>query len=76
MYKDYSISPPQVQTFPVNKGEIIAIEVGSGQYVLEKDEVQVALKAIEKFPDKTFSFFRVGYPVVHKLRFCGCFKAK
>jgi hypothetical protein len=28
----------------------------------------VALKAMNKFPGKRFSFFRVGYPAVHKLR--------
>lgn len=52
---------------PRHKGEIIAIEVESGGYVLGKDELQVALKAMKKFPGKKFSFFRVGYPAVHKL---------
>jgi len=53
---------------PRYKGDIIAIEVESGQYVLGKDELQVALKAVKKFPGKKFSFFRIGYPAVHKLR--------
>lgn len=61
---------------PKYKGQIIAIEVESGQYVLGKDELQVALEAIQKFPNKQFSFFRVGYPAVHKLRIYVCFKAK
>jgi len=51
---------------PGHKGQIVAIEVKSGQYVIGKDELQVALKARAKFPGKKFSFFRVGYPAVHK----------
>ncbi len=53
---------------PRYKGQILAIEVESGQYVVGKDELRVALKAMTKFPGKKFSFFRVGYPAVHKLR--------
>ena len=53
---------------PKYRGRIIAIEPDSGQYVIGRDEVKVALKALQQFPDKRFSFFRIGYPVVHKLR--------
>lgn len=52
---------------PRHKGEIIAIEVESGGYVLGKDELDVVLRAMKKFPGKKFSFFRIGYPAVHKL---------
>jgi hypothetical protein len=58
---------------PRHKGDIVAIEVDSGQYIMGKDELQVALKAVKKFPGKQFSFFRVGYPAVHKLRLRLCF---
>jgi len=51
-----------------HKGEIVAIEADSGKYVIGKDELQVALEALSRFPGKKFSFFRVGYPAVHKLR--------
>lgn len=53
---------------PRHKGEIIAIEVESGGYVMGEDELEVALKAVKKFPGKKFSFFRIGYPAVHKSR--------
>jgi hypothetical protein len=59
---------------PRYKGQILAIEVESGQCVVGKDELQVALKAMNKFPGKKFSFFRVGYPAVHKLRRRECFQ--
>lgn len=61
---------------PRHKGDIVAIEVESGQYLVGKDELQVALKAVKKFPGKQFSFFRIGYPAVHKLRIRVCFKAE
>jgi len=51
----------------------MAIEVDSGQYVIGKDELQVALQAVKKFPGKKFSFIRIGYPAVHKLRLRVCF---
>ena len=57
------------------KGRIVAIEVESGQYVMGGDELQVALKAVRRFPGKKFSFIRIGYPAVHKLRPCVCLKA-
>ncbi len=57
---------------PRYHGWILAIEVESGGYVAGKDEVAVALEAVKKFPGKKFSFFRVGYPAVHKLRLREC----
>jgi len=54
------------------KGQIIAIEAESGEYVVGKDELQVALEAVKKFPGKQFTFFRIGYPAVHKLRVRAC----
>ena len=61
---------------PRYNGQILAIEVESGQYVRGKDELQVALKALEKFPGGKFSFFRIGYPAVHKLRIQVCLGAR
>jgi len=59
---------------PRYHGWILAIEVESGEYVVGKDELAVALRAMKKFPGKKFSFFRVGYPAVHKLRLRVCLK--
>ena len=50
------------------KGKIVAIEIESGDYVIGDDELDAALKARDKFPDKIFTFFRIGYPVVHKFK--------
>ena len=48
------------------KGKVVAIEIESGDYVIGDDELDAALKARKKFPGKIFTFFRIGYPVVHK----------
>jgi len=57
---------------PRHRGDIVAIEAESGAYVVGKDELQVALEAVKRFPGKKFSFFRIGYPAVHKLRAQPC----
>jgi len=54
--------------FKKNKGQIVAIEVESGDYFIGDDELDAAQKATSKFPDKIIVFFRIGYPVVHKFR--------
>lgn len=53
---------------PEHKGKIVAIEPTSGDYVIGSDEVEVALEGRRRHPGKKFGLFRVGAPVVHKLR--------
>lgn len=50
------------------KGKIVAIDAESGAYAIGDDELKAAQKAEKKSPGKKFAFFRIGYPVVHKLR--------
>ncbi len=51
-----------------HKGEIIAIEPTSGEYIIGHDEVKVALEGKRRHPGKKFGLFRIGEPVVHKMR--------
>jgi hypothetical protein len=51
-----------------HKGQVIAIEVDSGAYVLGSDEREAAREARTRFPGKIFYFFRIGEPALHKLR--------
>ena len=51
-----------------HRGEVIAIDPSSGNYVLGKDALEAALKARERFKGQPVNFFRIGFPVVHKLR--------
>ena len=53
---------------PKHKGEIIAIEPISGDYIIGSDEVEVALEGKNRHPGKKFAMFRIGKPFVHKLR--------
>jgi hypothetical protein len=50
---------------PKHKGEIIAIEVDSGDYFLGETVIEAGTKAREKYPDKVFYFVRVGFPAVY-----------
>lgn len=49
-------------------GQIVAIEVDSGDWFLGESVVDAALKARQKYPDKLFHFIRIGFRAVHKKR--------
>lgn len=53
------------QLEPDHHGEIIAIEVESGEYFLGDSVVEAAKKARAQHPEKLFFFAKVGYPAVH-----------
>lgn len=48
-----------------HKGEIVAIEVNSGDYFLGKNEIDAYEKGIKKYPHKTFVYKRIGHKVTH-----------
>ncbi len=50
---------------PVHKGEIVAIEVKTGDYFIGKDMVEADEKAREKYPDEVFYFNKIGYRAVY-----------
>ena len=53
-----------------HRGEIVAVEVESGDYFLEKGEIEAYDKAVAKHPGKEFAFLRVGARTTH---FVGAF---
>ena len=53
---------------PSLKGKIVAVEVESGEYFVGETILDSAKKARDKHPDKTFHFFRVGFPTVYVWR--------
>jgi len=53
---------------PEHNGEIVAIEVESGDYFLGNSIVEATEKAKRKYPDRLFHVIKVGYPAVHKRR--------
>lgn len=51
-----------------HKGQVVAINIDSGEYVIGEDELEAARRARARFPGKVFYFFRVGEPALHKMR--------
>jgi len=49
-------------------GEIVAIEVETGDYFLGKTSIEATKKARQKYPNAVFYVVKIGYPVVHKFR--------
>ncbi len=50
---------------PDHKGEIVAVEVESGDYFLGRREIEAYDKAVAKHPGKQFAFLRVGFRTTH-----------
>jgi hypothetical protein len=50
---------------PEHRGEIVAIEVDSGDYFLGRTVTEATSEARKKHPDKVFYFVRVGFPAVY-----------
>ena len=44
-----------------HRGEIVAIEIASGDFFLGKNEIDAYEEAVKKYPDKTFVYKRIGY---------------
>ncbi|MDI6791470.1 MAG: hypothetical protein QME81_01190 [bacterium] len=49
-----------------HKGELIAINVDTGEYFLGKSVIEAAGKGKEKYPDAVFYVARVGYRAVYR----------
>jgi hypothetical protein len=48
-----------------HQGEIVAIEVESGDYFLGKTVIEAADKGKKRHPQKGFYFIRIGHKAVH-----------
>ena len=48
-----------------HRGEIVAIEIASGDFFLGKNEIEAYEKGIGKYPGKTFVYKRVGHRATH-----------
>ena len=52
---------------PDHKGEFIAIEPYLEKYEIDKDKVQVMLKARKEMPNSKFYFRKIGFKFAHKI---------
>ena len=50
---------------PQHKGEIVAIDLDTGEYFLGRTELDAYKKGIKKFPNKKFFFKRIGFQSTH-----------
>jgi hypothetical protein len=48
-----------------HKGEIVAIDINSGDYFIGKTVAEADSKASEKYPNNVFYVAKIGYPVVY-----------
>jgi hypothetical protein len=53
---------------PSLKGKVVAVDVESGEYFVGETILDAAKKARDKHPDKTFHFFRIGFPTAYVWR--------
>lgn len=56
----------QVETAD-NIGKILVIDVESGDYEIDTDEIAAVHRALAKHPDAVLWTLRIGYDVVHSL---------
>lgn len=58
-----------------HRGEFVAIEAESGDYFIDKTQIDAWQLAKKKHPDKLFYFVRVGFPAVETHAFIRPFSA-
>lgn len=49
-----------------HKGELVAIDVDSGDYFLGKTPIEATTKGRKKYPDKSFYVMRIGHRAVYR----------
>jgi hypothetical protein len=52
---------------PEHNGEFVAIEPYLGKYVVDKNDTNATLRALEEMPNSKFYFVRIGYKYAHKI---------
>jgi hypothetical protein len=50
-----------------NRGKILVIDIETGHYEIDTDELAAARRALAKHPGAALYGMRVGYPAMHKI---------
>lgn len=50
---------------PAHKGEIVAIEIKTGDYFVGNSVIEADRKARKRYPDEVFYFNKIGYRAVY-----------
>jgi len=53
---------------PENKGKYLIINVATGEYEMDADDLAASKRAKAKFPDAPLYTMRTGYPTAYRLR--------
>ena len=64
--KIYTRIQPDLE--PAYKGQVVAIDVETGDYFLGETAIEAGHQGRKKYPGRPFYFIRVGYPAVHVRR--------
>lgn len=51
---------------PGNKGKFVVIDIESGEYELDDDDLQATKRALKKRADAVLYGLRIGYPTAYK----------
>jgi hypothetical protein len=57
------------QVDPGNKGKILAIDIETGEYEVDAEQVEAGERLFARLPDPQVFYFRIGFRAVH--RFAG-----
>lgn len=52
---------------PENEGRFLVVDVESGEYALDDDELEAFDRAREKKPEGVLYLLRVGHPAAHRI---------
>jgi hypothetical protein len=50
-----------------NVGKYLAVDIETGDYVVDEDEMNVIKRAMEKHPGGAFHLLRIGYPTMGRI---------
>jgi hypothetical protein len=50
-----------------NKGKFVVIDIETGEYELDEDDLQATKRALAKRPDAVLYGVRIGYPTAYNL---------
>jgi hypothetical protein len=50
---------------PGNKGKILAIDIETGEYEIDEDQIEAGERLFARLPDPQVFYFRIGYRAVH-----------
>ena len=52
---------------PKHKGKFLTIDIETGNYEIDTDEVASSMRLLEKHPDAVMYCLRIGFPAAHRI---------